>query len=82
MNAPIFFAWTRSFWAGLIAILSSLSTIDPTALRTVVSALAGDEWAHVAVEAAPLVAAACTALVMQQRGGASRPYTVDPRARR
>jgi hypothetical protein len=93
MRPPIFFAWTRSFWLGIVpSLLIVLDVIVQVAAAMVanpgltppVASLIG--WMlgadPVVIEGwmlrfAPLFAL----LIAQQRSGSSRPYTIDPKAR-
>ena len=89
MQPPIFIAWTRSFWLGivptLLIVLDVLVQIasDPAATPPVAALIGWMIGADpVAIEGwmlrlAPLFAL----LIAQQRSGSSRPYTLDPRAR-
>ena len=79
---PIFFAWTRSFWLTASAILLGLFSLDDGNLRALGDAMSiipgvGDGLGEILVQIAPLV---MFVLAMQQRSGASRPYTLDPTA--
>lgn len=90
---PIFFAWTRSFWLGVMpAILTVLDVVVVFATSTL-----GDPTLHGPVaemlswllpvdparaQAVMQTLAPVYALIVaQQRAGAARPYTIDPRAR-
>jgi hypothetical protein len=81
---PIFFAWTRSFWATVAGLGLVLFDAPPEVLRsigdtlhTVWPAMIGSGAGDFLVKAAP---AALWAFALQQRSGAARPYTVDPKA--
>lgn len=90
---PIFFAWTRSFWLGVMpALLTAVDFVvvfatgalgDPTLHGPVATMLS---W-FLPVEPAKVQAVMQTLapiyalIVAQQRAGAARPYTIDPRAR-
>lgn len=81
---PIFFAWTRSFWAGALAILSSLDGILPLLIDPQVQGPISQLVGHfTGYDVQGLVAAATpllTFFALQQRSGSARPYTIDPRA--
>lgn len=88
---PIFIGWTRSFWAGILPILLIAvdvatqlvgmlgdATLGPP-IAGLIAALFGYDAAE--VEAVMLKLAPVFAIVIaQQRAGASRPYSLDPRA--
>ena len=90
---PIFILWTRSFWLGifpsLLIILDVVVNIaaamaSDTGLVPPVASLIG--WLiggdPLVIEGWMLRLAPVLALVIaQQRAGAARPYTADPRAR-
>lgn len=84
---PIFIAATRSFWLAVLTL--AMITEAGAPLANGLAALA--EWAGAAVGAAWDRAAIARGimdvapigtflLALQQRAGASRPYTLDPRA--
>lgn len=84
---PIFIAWTRSFWFGIVPALLSLldltvlvftdATIGPIA-GLLVTAFG---WDQVAVENIMRGVATIAGLIIAyQRRGPARPYTLDPRA--
>lgn len=89
MQPPIFFAWTRSFWLGILPTLLIVLDIavqimgDPIATPPVAALIGWMIGADpVVIEGwmlrlAPLFAL----LIAQQRSGQARPYTMDPRAR-
>lgn len=90
---PIFFAVTRSFWLGVMpAILTVLDVVvifatsalgDPALHGPVATMLS---W-FMPVDPAKVqsvmqtLAPIYALIVAQQRAGAARPYTIDPRAR-
>lgn len=91
MREPIFFAWTRSFWAGILPILLILVDVIAQAFSMFADAAVGPPIAGTIaglfgldaakVEATMRALAPLFALVIaHQRSGASRPYTIDPRA--
>jgi hypothetical protein len=89
---PIFFAWTRSFWLGVMPAL--LTVLD--VLVVFLTAALGDPALHGPVATAlswvlpvnptqlqsimQTLAPIYALIVAQQRSGAARPYTIDPRA--
>lgn len=88
---PIFFAWTRSFWLGLLPILAIFADVVAQVLGMLGDATLGPPVAGLIasllgydaaeVEAVMLKLTPVFAIVIaQQRAGASRPYTIDPRA--
>lgn len=86
---PIFIGWTRSFWAGILPILLIVVDISVQALAdaAVGPPVAGliargfdidpDLVEQTMLRLTPLFAL----IIAQQRAGAARPYTIDPRAR-
>lgn len=82
---PIFFAWTRSFWATVVgfAILffGAPAEVVQGASQLLAWALpwSADEIGAALLRIAPMV---LWAFAMQQRSGSARPYTTDPRALR
>lgn len=100
-RAPIFFAWTRSFWLGifpalltgidlLIVLAGDASTAGPvagvlSAVLTLLAAAPGMSWLAATPDQVMAVMQALAPIyaiiVGQQRSGAARPYTIDPRAR-
>ena len=91
MREPIFFAWTRSFWAGILPILLILVDVIAQAFSMFADAQVGPPIAGTIaglfgldaakVEATMRGLAPLFALVIaQQRAGAARPYTINPRA--
>lgn len=86
--APIFIGYTRSFWLGILPTLVLLVDVviglaaDPVAgppVAALVATLFGLDAAK--VETTMRALAPFFALVIaQQRAGAARPYTFDPRA--
>lgn len=90
---PIFFAYTRSFWAGIVPLLLTLidiavrMTADPatalpaaTVISWAVSAVtpvSTAQVAHIMQTLAPLFGL----LIAQQRAGYARPYSLNPRAK-
>ena len=89
MTLPIFIGYTRSFWFGILPILltaldfavvlfSDATMAPPIAL--VISHFTG--WDIAEVETTFRTMSPVFALVIaHQRSGASRPYTIDPRAK-
>lgn len=79
---PIFFAVTRSFWACMATIALILGQGEPM-IRSIATLVAmitngdADVYTQWGVDIAPLFT---LGIVLQQRAGASRPYTTDPRA--
>jgi hypothetical protein len=82
---PIFFAWTRSFWFGLLPAIAL--TINVVVSLASESALHGPlvnllltlfpSWDVVLIESALQIAAPLTAIIVaQQRAHAARPYTL------
>lgn len=82
---PIFFAWTRSFWsAALTALLIVHDTGEPLirALALALAPLTGWDVERATETGLALLPLVTLAFAMQQRSGAARPYTADPRALR
>lgn len=82
MQNPIFFGWTRSFWAFMATAVLLLDQGEPfiRAVATLLATLFGadaDAWTQWGMDVAPLVTLGFAAY---QRAGAARPYTLDPRA--
>lgn len=81
--APIFFAWTRSFWLSLAGILLLIFGASPEVIHGIGTALAVVlPWDAATINATmvQLAPAVLWALALQQRSGAARPYTLDPTA--
>lgn len=81
---PIFIGVTRSFWS-FVATLALMQDMGEPIVRGIctlaANVIGGDagaytEWAMTVLPVATLL------LAMQQRSGAARPYTLDPRAMR
>ncbi|MBC7282589.1 hypothetical protein [Hoeflea sp.] len=79
---PIFIGVTRSFWSA-VATLALMTEMGEPVVRAVVTLAAGvfggdanalTEWTMTVLPIVTLI------LAMQQRSGAARPYTLDPRA--
>ena len=94
-RAPIFFAWTRSFWLGIFPalltaidmaflIFGSAETAGPIAaiLAAMLSMLplVGTITAEDVTATMQALAPLYALIVGQQRMHAARPYTIDPRA--
>jgi hypothetical protein len=82
---PIFFAWTRSFWSAVMtALLVIQSTGEPLvrALVTIAAPLTGWDIDHATAMGLSLLPILTLIFTLQQRSGAARPYTLDPRALR
>lgn len=84
---PIFIAWTRSFWLGilpaLLVLLDLLIQISaPGTLGPVAGLIAHlTSWSPDAIEEVMRGVASVAALIVaHQRRGSNRPYTSDPRA--
>ena len=79
---PIFFAWTRSFWFGVLSVLAAVGAMSPDQVRPLVMAFASI-WsddprvaADVAVSLLPMLSAVSTTFALHQRSGNARPYTL------
>ena len=84
---PIFIAWTRSFWLGIVpALLVLLDVVVQLGTAAVAGPVAGliaaaTGWTTGSIEDVLRGVAALAALIVaHQRRGAARPYTTDPRA--
>lgn len=84
---PIFIAWTRSFWLGILpALLVLLDLLIQISAAETLGPIAGliayiTGWSADAIqEAMRGVAAVAALIVAHQRRGSNRPYTSDPRA--
>lgn len=79
---PIFFAWTRSFWA-FVATAALIADMGEPVIRSIATLAAtvvggdADVMTQWGVDIAPLFT---LLIAMQQRSGLARPYTMDPRA--
>ena len=84
MQEPIFFLWTRSFWLSVLGV-GALLAQDTAAIAAIAEliALVTDYDATIitekALKLAPLV---LFIAALQQRSGAARPYTMNPKATR
>lgn len=79
---PIFIGFTRSFWAfaATVALIADQGEPIVRAIATLVAPMIGgdiDAWTQWGLDVAPI---GTLLIAMQQRSGAVRPYTVDPRA--
>ena len=80
---PIFFAWTRSFWAFVVTAVLIIGELGEPVVRALatlgVSILGGDVEAitDIGMDLLPL---ASLIVLLHQRSGSARPYTMDPRA--
>ncbi len=84
---PIFIAWTRSFWLGIVpALLVLLDVAVQLGTSSVAGPVAGliaaaTGWSTSGIEDVLRgVAALAALLIAHQRRGHNRPYTTDPRA--
>ena len=84
---PIFIAWTRSFWLGILpAALVLLDLIIQLSMPGTIGPVAGliaqfTGWNHAGVEDVMRGIASVAALIVaHQRRGNNRPYTTDPKA--
>jgi hypothetical protein len=84
---PIFIAWTKSFWFGLVPALLNLmdltvELLTPATIGPIAAFLkASFGWEQETCENVLRgVATLTTAFVMYQRRGRNQPYTLDPRA--
>lgn len=86
MKDPIFIAWTRSFWLGIVPLLlnaldiavmiSAPGTLGPIA-ALIASATGADlDQVETIMRGSGVVAGL---IVAHQRRGESRPYTINPR---
>lgn len=91
MREPIFIGIARSFWFGILPILLILVDVAVQGINLAADAQVGPPIAGaiaglfgldaVKTEATMRALAPLFALVIaQQRAGAARPYTIDPRA--
>lgn len=80
---PIFFAWTRSFWLTVFGILVLVFGAPPEVLNGIGAIVATvTPWTPEQVGNALTVTAPAIlwVIALQQRAGAARPYTRDPKA--
>jgi len=84
---PIFIAWTKSFWLGLVpAALIIADVLIQIGTSSVAGPISGfiaqlTGWSSGGIENALRGIAAVTAFIVgYQRRGPARPYTLDPRA--
>lgn len=84
MKEPIFFAWTRSFWSlvATIAFMSDAGILRDAVLgvMTIGGGLLGFDPTSATDTAMQIIPMLTAAYIVQQRSGAARPYTMDPRA--
>lgn len=84
MKPPIFFAYTRSFWAFIVTVLLTIHETGEPMVRAIATPLAlasgadPEVWTGYGITLLPLIT---MGFALQQRMGAARPYTIDPRAR-
>lgn len=75
---PIFFAWTKSFWLGLLAVVALVAS-DSTlidGLSQLVALSLSIDLDVVDGVMGRLVPALATIAALQQRSGSARPYTM------
>ena len=80
---PIFFAWTRSFWLTVIGLAMLIFGAPPEVLYGIGAFIATvTPWTAEQVGNALTVTAPAIlwVIALQQRSGAARPYTRDPKA--
>lgn len=81
MQAPIFFLWTRSFWLGVLGV-GALLAQDAAAIEAfaeIVSWVVDKDADVITKKAMKLAPGVLFLAAMQQRSGASRPYSANPR---
>lgn len=75
---PVFFAWTRSFWLGVVAVVSvagsDAALMD--GLSQILALVLGQPFEVVDTVVDRLLPAVATIAALQQRSGSARPYTV------
>lgn len=82
MQEPIFILWTRSFWLSVLGV-GALLAQDTAAIEAIAEVIAMvTDWdaeaiSQKAMKVAPLV---LFVSALQQRSGAARPYTINPKA--
>lgn len=84
MQEPIFFLWTRSFWLSVLGVgaLLAQDTAAIEAFAEIIS-MVSDVDAQVITETSMKLSPAVLFIAaLQQRSGASRPYTMNPKATR
>ncbi len=82
MQEPIFFLWTRSFWLGVLGV-GALLAQDMAAVQSfadILEMLFDIDAAALTEKAMKLAPAVLFVAALQQRSGAARPYTTNPKA--
>lgn len=79
---PIFIGITRSFWSFMATAALIMDLGEPVirALATAGALVFGYDVDDVTARTMEILPLVTLAFAMQQRSGASRPYTMDPRA--
>lgn len=82
MTEPVFFLATRSFWAAMATGALILEQGEPAvrAIATLVATVFGGDADAMTAWGMDVLPLATLMLAIQQRSGAARPYTVNPKA--
>ncbi len=82
MQEPIFFLWTRSFWLSVLGV-GALLAQDTAAIQSfaeIIAMVTEYDAVELTERAVKLAPAVLFIAALQQRAGAARPYTTDPKA--
>lgn len=84
MQEPIFFLRTRSFWLSVLGVgaLLAQDTAAIKAFAEIIAMVTDYEAKALTEKAMKLAPAVLFVAALQQRSGASRPYTINPKAPR
>lgn len=84
MQEPIFFLWTRSFWLSVLGVgaLLAQDTAAIQAFAEIIAMVTDLEAEAITERALKLAPAVLFLAALQQRSGAARPYTMNPKATR
>lgn len=80
MQEPIFIFWTRSFWLSVIGV-GALLAQDTAAIQSfaeIIGMMLDIDPALITEKAMKLAPAVLFIAALQQRSGASRPYSINP----
>lgn len=82
MREPIFIFWTRSFWAAVMTAGLTVSDMGEPAVRALVTlwvSILGGDVDQLTATWVDILPVFTLIVALQQRSGAARPYSLDPR---